>query len=175
MPLNLDQKKVVVAEVAQVAQHAYAAIAAEYAGLTVGAMTKLRSQARDSGVYVRVVRNTLARRALQDTDFACMADGLVGPMVLAFSQEDPGAVARVLGEFSKTNDKLVIKVIAFGGKLLPVESISQLATMPTKDEAIAMLMGVMKAPITKLARTLAEPYAQVVRAVGAVRDQKQAA
>ncbi len=175
MPLNLEQKKAVVAEVSAVAQGAYAAIAAEYAGLTVGAMTDLRRKARSTGVYVRVVRNTLARRALQDTDFACMADGLVGPVVLAFSQEDPGAVARVLGDFAKTNDKFVIKVIAFGGKLLPVENLHQLATMPTKDEAISLLMSVMQAPVTKLARTLVEPYAQAVRAVAAIRDQKQAA
>lgn len=175
MPLNLEQKKVVVAEVSAVAQRAYAAIAAEYAGLTVGAMTDLRSKARSSGVYVRVVRNTLARRALADTDFACMADGLVGPVVLAFSQEDPGAVARVLGDFARTNDKFVIKVVAFGGKLLPVENLQQLATMPTKDEAISLLMSVMQAPVTQLARTLAEPCAQLVRAVAAIGEQKQAA
>jgi large subunit ribosomal protein L10 len=175
MPLNLEQKKVVVAEVSAVAQNAYAAIAAQYAGLSVGDMTALRSKARASSVYVRVVRNTLARRALQDTDFACMTDGLVGPLVLAFSQDDPGAVARVLGDFARTNDKFVIKVVAFGGKLLPVENLQQLATMPTKDEAISLLMSVMQAPVTKLARTLAEPYAQAVRAVAAIRDQKQAA
>jgi len=175
MPLNLEQKKVVVGEVSAVAQSAFAAIAAQYAGLTVAAMTDLRRKARSSGVYVRVVRNTLARRALQGTDFACMADGLVGPVVLAFAQEDPGAVARVLGDFAKTNDKFVIKVVGFGGKLLPVENLQQLATMPTKDEAISLLMSVMQAPVTKLARTLAEPYAQVVRAVAAIGDQKQAA
>lgn len=175
MSLNLDQKKAVVAEVSAAAAKAHSAIAAEYAGLTVEHMTALRRSARASGVYMRVVRNTLARRALADTPFACMSDGLVGPLILAFAHEDPGAAARVIGDFAKTNERLVVKVVALGGKLLPPEAIGQLASLPTRDEAIAMLMGTMKAPIEKFVRTLAEPHAKLVRTVGAIRDQKQAA
>ena len=172
--LNLEGKKAIVEEVATVASRAYSCIAAEYSGLSVEAMTKLRSDARAKGVYVRVVRNTLARRALEGTDFACMNDQLVGHLVLAFSKEDPGSVARVLGDFAKTNNKLVIKVVSFGGRLLEPTDLKVLANMPTRDQALALLMGVLKAPITKFVRTLAEPPAKLVRTVAAIRDQKQA-
>lgn len=174
MALNLDGKKAIVDEVATMASRALACIAAEYNGLSVGAMTKLRSEARKKGVYVRVVRNTLARRALAGTDFACMGDQLVGPLVLAFSQEDPGSVARVMGDFAKTNNKLVIKVVSFGGRLLDPADLKVLASMPTREQALALLMGVLKAPITKFVRTMAEPPAKLVRTIAAIRDQKQA-
>jgi large subunit ribosomal protein L10 len=173
--LNLEQKKAVVAEVSEVAADAYSAIGAEYRGLKVDDMTRLRREARKNGVYLRVVRNTLARRAVAGTDLECMADSLVGPLVLAFSREDPGAAARVLADFAKTNDKLVIKVVAVKGQLLTPADVSRLATLPTKDQAISMLMSVMKAPVEKLVRTLAEPHARLVRTIAAVRDQKQAA
>jgi large subunit ribosomal protein L10 len=173
--LSLDQKKAVVAEVSQVAANAHSAIAAEYLGLSVGDMTALRAKARESSVYVRVVKNTLAKRAIEGTDFECMSDVLVGPLVLAFSQEDPGAAARVIRDFAKENDKLVVKVVSIGGKLLAPGDIKRLADMPTKEQAISMLMAVMKAPVEKLARTLAEPHAKLVRTVAAIRDQKQAA
>jgi large subunit ribosomal protein L10 len=173
--LNLEQKKVVVAEVNEVASSAYSAVAAEYRGLTVGQMTSLRVKAREQGVYLRVVRNTLARRALEGTDFECMREGLEGPLVLAFSQEDPGAAARVLHEFRKDHDKLVVRMVSVGGKLMGPEDLERLAKMPTKDQAISMLMGVMKAPVEKLVRTLAEPHAKLTRTVAAIRDQKQAA
>jgi len=172
--LNLEAKKVIVEEVAAIASRAFACIAAEYSGLTVEAMTKLRVEARKKGVYVRVVRNTLARRALNGTEFACMNEQLVGPLVLAFSQEEPGSVARVLGDFAKTNNQLVIKVIAFGGRLLDPKDLKVLINMPTRAQALASLMGVMKAPITKLVRTLAEPQAKLVRTLAAIRDQKTA-
>ena len=175
MPLTLEAKKTVVAEVHEVARAAHSAVAAEYIGLTVEQMTQLRVQARNSGVYVRVVRNTLARRALEDTDFACMRDGLVGPLVLAFSKEEPGAAARVIKDFSKANDKLVVKLVSVEGKLLEPNAIETLASLPTKDEAIAQLMSVMIAPISKFVRTLAEPHSRLVRTLGAIRDQKQAA
>ncbi len=175
MPLTLEAKKAVVAEVHEVARAAHSAVAAEYIGLTVAQMTQLRVQARNSGVYVRVVRNTLARRALEDTDFACMRDGLVGPLVLAFSREEPGAAARVIKDFSKANDKLIVKLISVEGKLLEPNAIDTLASLPTKDEAIAQLMSVMIAPISKFVRTLAEPHSRLVRTLGAIRDQKQAA
>ena len=175
MSFNLDQKKAVVAEVSEVAAGALSAIGAEYRGLKVDDMTRLRREARKNGVYLRVVRNTLARRAVAGTDLECMADSLVGPLVLAFSREDPGAAARVMADFAKTNDKLVIKVVAVKGQLLTATDVSRLATLPTKDQAISMLMSVMKAPVEKLVRTLAEPHARLVRTLAAVRDQKQAA
>ena len=175
MSLNLEQKKAVVAEVNEVASSAFSAVAAEYRGLTVAQMTALRVAARDQGVYLRVVRNTLARRALEGTDFECMRDELEGPLVLAFSREDPGAAARVVAEFRKGHDKLVVRLVSIGGQLLGPGDLDRLAKMPTKDEAISMLMGVMKAPVEKLVRTLAEPHAKLTRTVAAVRDQKQAA
>jgi large subunit ribosomal protein L10 len=175
VPLNLEEKKAVVAEVAEVAGSAYSAIAAEYSGLTVGEMTELRAKARESGVYLRVVKNKLARRAFEGTDFACMADGLVGQLVLAFSQEDPGSAARVMKDFSKEHDKLVVKLVSIGGKLLDASDIDTLAKMPTYDQAVSMLMAVMKAPVEKLARTMNEVPGKLVRTVAAVRDAKEAA
>ncbi len=172
--LNLEGKQAIVEEVSAVASRAYSCIAAEYSGLSVEAMTKLRTEARKKGVYVRVVRNTLARRALSGTDFACMSERLVGPLVLAFSQEDPGSVARVMGDFAKANNKLIIKVVSFGGRLLDPTDLKVLANMPTREQALALLMSVMKAPITKFVRTLAEPSAKLVRTVAAIRDQKEA-
>jgi large subunit ribosomal protein L10 len=173
--LHLEQKKTIVAEVGEVAAGALSAIGAEYRGLRVEDMTRLRKEARKSGVYLRVVRNTLARRAVAGTGFECMTGSLVGPLVLAFSREDPGAAARVLGDFAKTNDRLVIKVVALHGRLLTAADVGRLASLPTKDQAISMLMAVMKAPIEKLERTLAEPHARLARTIAAVRDQKQAA
>ena len=173
MPLNIEQKKAVVAEVAEVASGAHSAIAAEYRGLTVAHMTELRSRARSSGVYLRVVRNTLARRAVQGTDFECLGEHLAGPLILAFSQEDPGAAARVMKDFAKEQDELVIRLVATGGQLLDVADVDRLASLPTRDEAIAMLMRVMKAPIEKLVRTINEPPAKLARTFAAVRDQKQ--
>jgi large subunit ribosomal protein L10 len=173
--LNLEQKKVVVAEVREVAQSALSAVAAEYRGLKVAALTKLRVEARKKGVDVRVVRNTLARRALEGTAFECMREGLVGPLLLAFSHDDPGAVARVIGDFAKDNDKLVVKVVALSGKLLSPADLGRMAKLPTREQAIALLMSVLKAPVQQLVRTIAEPHARLVRTVAAVRDQKQAA
>jgi len=175
MSLNLEQKKAVVAEVSEVAANAHSAIAAEYIGLTVEEMTELRVQARNAGVYLRVVRNTLARRALADTDFSCMAEDFTGPLILAFSQEDPGSAARVIDGFSKDHQQLVVKLVALGGKLLNPGDIKSLASLPTRDEALSLLMAVMKAPVSKLARTLPEPHAKLVRTIAAIRDQKQAA
>ena len=175
MALNRAQKEAIVAEVAEVASSAYSAIASEYRGLTVEQMTALRAEARKNGVYLRVVKNTLASRAVENTDFACMQEGLTGPLVLAFSQEDPGAAARVIKDFAKGNDKLVVKLVAIGGKLLQPNQIEDLAKMPTYDQAISLLMAVMKAPIEKLARTMNEVPGKLVRTVAAVRDAKDAA
>ena len=175
MPLNRAQKESIVAEVAEVASNAYSAIASEYRGLTVEQMTELRARARKEGVYLRVVKNSLASRAVEETDFECMKEGFTGPLVLAFSQEDPGAAARVIKDFSKENDKLVVKLVAIGGKLLQPSQIEDLAKMPTYDQAISLLMAVMKAPIEKLARTVNEVPGKLVRTVAAVRDAKDAA
>lgn len=175
MALKLDDKKAVVEEVSAVAAKALSAVAAEYRGLTVEQLTQLRRTARSSGVYLRVVKNTLARRAVEGTEFACMQDGLVGPLILAFSLEDPGAAGRVIADFVKQNDKLVVKLVAIGGKQYGAAELERLAKLPTKDQAISILMGTMKAPIEKFVRTLAEPHAKLVRTVAAIRDQKQAA
>lgn len=175
MTMRLEEKQALVAEVAAVAATAHSAIAAEYRGMTVDQLTKLRMQARKGGVFMKVVKNTLARRAIAGTSFECLSDSLKGPLILAFSKEDPGAAARVLKDFSKDNEKLVVTAIAFGGKLLPKTELERLSKMPTREQALATLMAVMKAPITKFVRTLNEPHAKLVRTVAAVRDQKQAA
>lgn len=175
MVLKLDDKKAIVSEVAGVAKQAVSLVAAEYSGLTVGQVTSLRKSMRDAGVYMRVVRNTLAKRALEGTQFACMQQELVGPLVLAFSKEEPGAAARLIKEFAKTNDKLKVKALALENQLLPASSLDMLASLPTRDEAIAQLMSVMLAPVTKLVRTMNEPHAKLVRTIAAVRDQKQSA
>jgi large subunit ribosomal protein L10 len=162
--LNLDSKKAVVEQVAEYAAKAHSAVAAEYRGITVTQLTELRKIARSTGVYLRVVKNTLARRAVAGTEFECMQDGLVGPLLIAFSMEDPGSAARLISNFAKTNDKLVTKIVAIGGQAYGATELARLASLPTRDQGIAMLMSVMKAPTEKLVRTLA-----------ALRDQMQEA
>lgn len=174
MALSLESKKTIVAEVSNVAASALSAVAAEYRGITVDQMTELRVNARKEGVYLRVAKNTLVKRAVEGTEFECMQDSLVGPLIMAFSQEDPGAAARLVKNFSKDNDKLIAKVIAIGGEVLPIEQLDALSKLPTRDQAIAILMAVMKAPVEKFVRTLNEPHAKMVRTVAAVRDQKEA-
>ena len=174
MALNLEDKKSIVAEVSTIAASAHSAVAAEYRGLTVGEMTDLRVKARNEGVYLRVVKNTLVKRAIEGTEFECMQDSLVGPLIMAFSQEDPGAAARLVKNFSKDNEKLIAKVIAIGGEVLPIEQLDALSKLPNREQALALLMAVMKAPIEKFVRTLNEPHAKLVRTVAAVRDQKEA-
>jgi len=173
--LKLEDKQAIVAEVNEVASSAYSVVIAEYRGLSVGAMTALRAKARNDKVYLKVVRNTLARRAVEGTEFACIQQALVGPVILAFSRSDPGAAARVVGEFAKGQDKLVVKAVSISGKLLPASDLEMLAKMPTYDQAVSMLMSVIQAPISKFVRTLAEPHAKLTRTVAAIRDQKQAA
>lgn len=174
MALRLEDKKALVAEVNEVAARALSAVAAEYRGLTAGEFDLLRRQARDNGIYLHVVKNTLARRALQGTEFECMGDALIGPLVLGFSLEDPGAVGRVVKDFAKDHDKLVVRSVAVGGQAYGPKDIERLASLPTREQALAMLMGVMQAPIGKFVRTLAEPAAKFVRTVQAVADAKAA-
>jgi large subunit ribosomal protein L10 len=175
MALTLEAKQAMVAEVHAVAREAHSVVAAEYRGLTVSQITGLRAKARESGVYLRVVKNTLARRAVSGTEFECIAESLRGPLILAFSTDDPGAAARVVKDFAKTNDKLVPTLVSLGGQLLPGEDIDRVASLPTRDEALSMLLGVFIAPISKFVRTLAEPHAKLVRTVAAVKDQKASA
>jgi large subunit ribosomal protein L10 len=175
MALSLEQKKAVVAEVAEVASKALAAVAAEYRGLTVGEMTELRVKARQGGVFVKVAKNTLVRRAVEGTDYECMQEALTGPLLFAFSMEDPGAAARLVKDYSKDHEKLIARLVAVGGQLYDASELERLSKLPTYEQAIAMLMAVMKAPIEKFVRTLAEPHAKLVRTVAAVRDAKQAA
>ena len=175
MALNFEQKKAVVAEVADAANKALAAVAAEYRGLTVEEMTDLRAKAREGGVYLKVAKNTLVRRAVEGTEYECMQDSLTGPLLFAFSMDDPGAAARLVKDYSKDHDKLIAKLVAVGGDLYDASELERLSNLPTYDQAIAMLMGVMKAPIEKFVRTLAEPHTKMVRTVAAVRDSKQAA
>ncbi len=175
MALNLEQKKAIVAEVSDVASSALAAVAAEYRGLTVEQMTQLRREARNNGVYLRVVKNSLAKRAVEDTEFACMQEGMTGPLILAFSQDDPGAAARVIKDFAKEHKLLEVRMVSIGGKMLAPNDIDTLAKMPTYEQAISMLMALMKAPAEKLARTLNEVPGKLVRTLAAVKDAKQAA
>lgn len=161
MALNLSQKQEVVAELADVAAKAHSLVAAEYAGTTVTQMTAMRKKARETGVYLKVVKNTLAVRAIAGTEFEVVQDKLVGPLLYAFSTEEPGAAGRLIKEFAKGNDKLQPKVVSVGGQLYPASHVEVLASLPTRDQALAML-----------ARVLAEPATMFARAVKAVADQQ---
>lgn len=172
MALRLNDKKALVAEVNEVAKRALSAVAAEYRGLSAVQFDNLRAKARANGVYLHVVKNSLATRAIEGTEFQCLKDALVGPLVLGFSLEDPGAVGRVIKDFAKDHEKLVVKAVAVGGTLYGAKDIERLASLPTKDQALAMLAGTIQAPISKFVRTLAEPAAKVTRAVKAVADAK---
>ena len=174
MALKLEQKKQIVAEVNEVAGNALSAVLADYRGLTVGEMTAMRVKARETGVYLRVVRNTLAKKAVSGTDYECLSDALTGPTLVAFSQEDPGSAARLLKGFAKDYDALDIKALSIGGELLGAEQVDRVATLPTRDEALSMLMSVMQAPIGKFVRTLNEVPGKLVRTLSAVKDAKEA-
>lgn len=175
MTLKLEDKQQIVTEVNEVAKKALSAVVVDYQGVTVANMTRLRAKARASGVYLRVVRNTLARRAIEGTDFACLKEALVGPLILAFSKEEPGAAARLIREFVKEIEALEVKALAISGQLLAANQLEAVSKLPSKNEALATLCRVMLAPVEKFVRTLAEPHSQMVRVLGAVRDQKQAA
>ena len=163
MALNLAQKKEVVAELANVAATAHSLVASEYVGLTVSQLTQLRKKARQDGVFIRVAKNTLVSRAVEGTDYACVKDTLTGPLLYAFSREDPGAAGRLIKEFAKANDKLKPMLVAVGGKAYPGTHVDVLASLPTREQALTMLV-----------RVLAEPASQVARVINQV-GQKQAA
>ncbi|MDA0706817.1 MAG: 50S ribosomal protein L10 [Proteobacteria bacterium] len=174
MALRLEDKKALVKEVNAVAGDSVTAVAAIYRGLSVSEMTELRSKARSAGVYMRVVKNTLARRAIEGTDFECMQATLKGPILLAFAKDDPGAAARVIKDFAKGHSALQAVSLAVGGQLLPGSDLARLAELPTLDQARSMLLGVMLAPMSKLVRTLAEPSAMLARTLNARASQEAA-
>ncbi|HEX4974710.1 MAG TPA: 50S ribosomal protein L10 [Pseudomonadales bacterium] len=175
MVLKLEDKKVIVTEVNAVASSALSAVLADYRGLTVSEMTELRKLAREQSVYLRVIRNTLAKRAVEGTEFECLNDSLVGPTVLALSLEDPGSAARLLKDFAKGHERLQIKALAVGGVAMGPEHIDRLAKLPTREQALATLACVLQAPVVKFARTLNDVPSKLARALAAVKDQKSAA
>ena len=171
MPLSIDSKRALVDEVSQVAATAHSAVAAEYRGLSVGELTELRVRARQTDVYLKVVKNTLAKRAIAGTEFECMQSSLKGPLVLAFSRADPGAAARVIKGFAKDHDKLIPVAIALGGELYSAADLDRVASLPTLDEARAQLLGLLSAPLSQLVRTLAEPAAMLARTLSQRGEQ----
>jgi large subunit ribosomal protein L10 len=173
--IGLEDKKAIVAEVNETATSALSLVIADARGVTVGGMTALRKDARENNVTLRVVRNTLARRAFEGTEYECVTDSLSGPSLFGFSMEDPGAAARIFKDFAKGEDNFEVKALAVSGQMLGAEQLDVLAKLPTRDQALAMLMSVMKAPVTKLVQTMNEVPGKLVRTVAAVRDQKEAA
>jgi len=171
--LRLEDKKAIVAEVNETATNALSLVIADSRGVTVSKLTALRKLARENKVHLRVIRNTLAKRAVQGTEFECVQGVLVGPSIFGFSMEDPGAAARIFKDFAKENEKFEVKALAVGGKLLHANQIDMLAKLPTRDEALTRLAYVMIAPVTKLVRTFNEVPTKVTRAVAAVRDKKR--
>ena len=175
MAIGLDDKKAIVAEVNETATSALSLVIADSRGVTVDGMTALRKDARENQVTLRVVRNTLAKRALEGTEYECVNDSLTGPSLFGFSMEDPGAAARLFKEFSKGNESFEVKALAVSGQMLGAEQLNVLANLPTRDQALSMLMSVMQAPATKLVQTMNEVPGKLVRTLAAVRDQKEAA
>jgi large subunit ribosomal protein L10 len=173
--LALEDKKQIVAEVNETASNALSLVIADARGVNVTDMTGLRKLARDNNVELRVIRNTLAKRAFGETEFECVNETLVGPSLFGFSMEDPGAAARIFKDFAKENENFEVKALSVGGKLLEAGQIDALAKLPTREQALGMLASVMIAPVTKLVRTFNEVPSKVTRAVAAVRDQKQEA
>lgn len=174
MGLNLEEKKAVVEEIAAQVALAKGIVLAEFRGLEVGSMTELRRRARGSGVYLRVLKNTLARRAVKDTPFAKLADQMVGPLVYGISS-DPVATAKVMNEFAKGNDKFVIKAGAMPNAVISAKEVAALASLPSREELLAKLLATMQAPIAQFVRTLNEVPSKFVRALAAVRDAKEKA
>ena len=175
MAIGLEDKKAIVAEVNETATSALSLVIADSRGVTVDGMTALRKDAREAQVTLRVVRNTLAKRALEGTEYECVSDTLAGPSLFGFSMEDPGAAARLFRDFAKQNEEFEVKALAVGGQMLGAEQLDVLAKLPTRDQALSMVMSVMKAPVTKLVQTMNEVPGKLVRTLAAVRDQKEEA
>lgn len=170
MVLNLEQKQKIVAEVNQEAIASVFAVVAEYSGLRVSEMNALRKKAREENVYLRVVRNTLTKRALDKTEFACLTESLDGPVLIAFGKEEPKAAAALVRDFAKEHEKLAVKSLAMSGELFPKEALSKFADLPSRQEALTQLVSVMKAPIARFVKTLSAPYAKLVRTVSAIGE-----
>ncbi|EAW42349.1 Ribosomal protein L10 [marine gamma proteobacterium HTCC2080] len=175
MAIGLDEKKAIVAEVNETAASALSLVVADARGVASNDMTALRATARDSQVDLRVVRNTLAKRAFEGTEYECVSGTLSGPSLFGFSLEDPGAAARLFKDFAKTNERFEVKALAISGKLMGADQLDVLAKMPTREQALSMLMSVMKAPATKLVQTMNEVPGKLVRTLAAIRDQKEQA
>ena len=173
MTLSLNDKKTIVGEVSSIAQDSIAAVTAEYRGLTVSQMNKMRRTARERGVYLRVVRNTLTRLAIKNTQFECLSDTLTGPLVVAFSKDSPSAPARMIKEFCKEFEALKVRALAVDGQLYDAKQLDAVATLPNKEEALATLLSAMQAPISKFVRTLAATPQKLVWTLVAVREQKE--
>ncbi|OUS17503.1 50S ribosomal protein L10 [Gammaproteobacteria bacterium 50_400_T64] len=173
MALNLEDKKAIVADVNETASNAVSLVVADARGVNVVDLTELRKQARENNVDLRIVKNSLAKRAFQGTEFECIESALAGPSLFGFSMEDPGAAARLFKDFAKTNEKFEVKALSISGQLLEKEQLDVLATLPTLEQALGQLVSVMIAPVTKLVRTFNEVPTKVTRVVAAVRDQKQ--
>ena len=173
MSLSIDQKKAVVSEAVRIFSAAQAAVLAEYRGLSVAQITELRSEARNNGVDIRVVKNTLARRSVSGTPFECLSDHFVGPVLIS-SANDPIAVAKVVSKFAKDHEALKIMVGVMNGDLIDKSTIQMLAKMPSRDELLATLMATMNAPLEKFVRTLNEVPGKLVRTIAAYRDSRQA-
>ena len=175
MAIGLEEKKAIVAEVNETAASALSLVVADARGVTVSDMTALRETARENQIMLRVVRNTLAKLAFEGTEYECVNEALVGPSLFGFSMEDPGAAARLFKDFAKTNTKFEVKALAVSGQLMGAEQLDVLAKLPTRDQALSMLMSVMKAPTTKLVQTMSAVPSKLVRTLAAVRDQKEQA
>jgi large subunit ribosomal protein L10 len=174
MSTNLEIKKSKVAEVAAVAANATSLIGADFSGVTVEQMTHFRAEARKADVTVKVIKNNLLKLAVKGTDFECISDSIKGPLIIAMSAEEPGSAARVVRDFCKQNDAMQVRLVAVGGQLLEPSALETVAKLPTRDQALAQLMGVMKAPIGKLVQMLAAPHGKLVRTLAAVKEQKEA-
>ena len=174
MSLNLEQKKAVVAEVSAQVDKAQAIIVAEYRGLEVGVMTDLRAKARKAGVYLRVLKNTLVRRAVKDTPFEKLAEEMIGPLVYGISS-DPVASAKVLNDFARANERFVIKAGGLPNSVISAKEVTALANMPSREQLLSTLLGTMQAPVAKFVQTLNEVPSRLVRTLAAVRDQKEKA
>lgn len=172
MALTLTDKQAIVAEVSQVAKQSISVVAAVNKGLTVSEMTELRAKARTSGVYLRVVRNTLARRALKETEFECIQDSLVGPIVLGFAKNEPGSAAKLFRDFVKGRENIEVKAVALGGQLYSAKQLDAVANLPSREEALSQLAAALLAPATKLLRLLSEPHTKLARALDASKDKK---
>ncbi len=173
MALNLEDKKAIVADVNETANNALSLVIADARGVDVGSITTLRKQARENNVDLRIVKNSLARRAFKDTHFECVEEALVGPSLFGFSMDDPGAAARLFKDFSKQNENFDVKALSVSGQMLEKGQLEMLASLPTLDQALGQLVSVMIAPVTKLVRTFNEVPTKVTRVVAAVRDQKE--